>query len=350
MSGPCGVLSRLRTLLAEFSRRKQRTVALLRASNAASGGLWFVPTLSEGWHWTQGTRVVGRFGRTEGVHGSVVKRAAIGVLAGFAPPLIVWRPAGEHGRTGRHVMVTKDDGGLVFDRVAGQVTHHRASALPSEYRDRRDLLGTYYDTPAYALSPDRRVVREQLIPGRPLALADKEAKVDAAHRILAQNTRLVSEQNHDGDCAHLVRASFEHILAQPLGEALRAEVEGTRTRLMKRAPLWRTLISHGDLTPLNVLLGPGGRPIVIDLEDARVLPYFYDAASMLARDADLWAAARAGEFDQDVDEIRSAACDEDPLDLLDATRVVALIAAADHALRYGGDAVRTLGTLWPRAV
>lgn len=353
-------VDRLQMTYSEFTRRKRQVAGLLRVAGDAAGGLWVILDLHRAWHVSALLRALRELEMVPGVPGSRVKRLGVTAFAALTPPIFVWRASlGAAGPSthsgGKQVLVTKHDGGLVFDHRARRVTHYRAQPLPTAYRENRNLLSEHFEIPAFELSADRRVLRERLLPGMHLADAPLTDKLVAAHSLLRQSAEVV-RQHHTGVGSEVVGESLELILqVLPDGELAR-QVREVSPSLLEQSQNWPEALSHGDLTPLNVLVPTGvgaattsswsGQPTVIDLEDARPLPYFYDAFSVLGRDPELWRATRSGEFDVDLDRIRLAAGGGDPLDLLMAARAVAVIAAADHCRRYGGDVTRTLAQLW----
>ena len=194
------------------------------------------------------------------------------------------------------------------------------------------------------------MLREDLVEGIHLAQGCPVAKVRAARTLARQSAGLVTA--HRGANARgLVGSALTTVTATLHSKELLEEVDAEAPRLLALASAWPMTLSHGDLTGLNVILSPGegcgAEPVVIDLEDARDLPYFYDWTSLLVRDRDLWEACLDGEFAQEIAALTDAAGGHEPVDLITAAQVVALIAAADHATRYGGDADHTLGSLWP---
>ena len=344
-----------RGAMTAFSLRKQRVARLIVAADSAAWGLWIVPSLGAAWHWSDSKRAAQNFAPPPGLRGRRRTRVGIAVVVALAGPAFVWvPPTPRESRTvnkgGTHVIVTKGDGCLVFDYRAMRVTHYRDPALPETYRASRDELSAYFTVPAYELSPARTVLREDLVEGIPLAQGELRAKVCAAHILARQSAQVVAA--HRGSHAFtMIDSALRDVIGALHGDELRAEVVREAPRLRACAPEWPMSLSHGDLTGLNVILAPRPgcppEPVVIDLEDARDLPYFYDWTSLLVRDPDLWQECLDGEFANDITALTHAAGGKTQVDLITAAQVVALIATADHANRYGGEVEHTLGALWP---
>ena len=166
-----------------------------------------------------------------------------------------------------------------------------------------------------------------------------------ARDLLRRYSRLAHRES-TGSSAEVVEQALETVLGVDLPRDLDAGVRALRERLGARPRAWSLVPSHGDITLTNLIADRTGNYLLIDFEDARDLPYFYDPCSLLIQDDQLWRAALAGEFDAEMEALRIAARDPELMDLRVAAQTCAVIAAAAHFSAYGGDVAFALRRVW----
>lgn len=247
------------------------------------------------------------------------------------------------------VRLTKADGLIAFDRAHGSVVHIRNRPLAPGYSAHRDLLSTHLPNPSWSLAPDRTVLTERLAAGTLLAAAPLDTRLAVARSVVEAYTRATAA-GRTGDAAELVTDAVGWAAAVAGVSAVAgAELTAVQHRFTDLAGTWPLVLSHGDLTALNLLVAPDGSWSAIDFEDAGLLPYFHDSYSLLLRDPDLMASLHHGDLDATLRSLHAAAGvppgpggDDHGLYL----RATALLAAARHARAHGGTAA-TLERLWP---
>lgn len=342
-AGVPGPLGRVVRLVRVVRGRKREVVRRLSDGTAPRAGGWWRVGLDE-------ARVLAlpRPGRRGG--GLVADHAAgparsrpLRWAVRLVPPLVVRRP-GPRDVGGVHLLVTKSGGAVLLDPGAGVVVHERAVPFDAAYPGRREAVAAYLPVRPGALSADRRVLREPLVAGRPLHRAPVAARRAVLRDVAARSAAAAGTGRPGGATAAVAAAVDAALAAAPrlpadLVAALRADAPALRDA----AATWPAVVAHGDLTGENVLLADDGTWGLVDLEDARPLPWFADALSLLLRDPDLgpaWAAGREPDLLAPL-RLPGVAPDERTWG-----RAAALLAAAHHAGQHGGDVARTLPPLW----
>lgn len=260
-----------------------------------------------------------------------LKSRLIHVRRVLAQPRFVHVPAGSGVAVS--AAVTKQGGLVLFDVSQDWVTHVRSVPLPSEYAERRQALSAWYPNPEWAVDDDGRVLRERFAVGRPANVLSRDERCAIFRDLL----RLAAAR------AGASRSGRSTVTADiPLLDALgSASVERWR-----RAARLETVmvLGHGDATPENVI-GHAGTWQLIDFEDAREVPYLYDALSFVVRDADVLASFLRGDVDADWRDALAAAGHDPAMDKTQWLDAAALLAADHHSREHGGDALYTLRRL-----
>lgn len=236
------------------------------------------------------------------------------------------------------VLMTKDGGLVGFDRADSIVTHLRRTPLPADYRERRAALEKVYRAVEWHLDDDGRLLREARVPGRPARFWEPADRVALLRDVLAVSTTRLAADTVRKPLVVDARAALDRLSGQSRWDdvARAAETAG-------EVP-W--VLSHGDLTPENVL-GQGPEEWgPIDFEDARPAPFFFDALSLAVRDDAMRAALISGALAKEWSDLLAAA-GVDPVILTPAIAMdaVALIAADHHHREHGGDFSYTLASL-----
>jgi O-antigen/teichoic acid export membrane protein len=333
-----------------WEREQKRTLAaLLRdAAPHLRKGRWSLPTVASAFHTGRDGRVArrdaeGRRRPPRGVKEKLVRRRTR--LAG---PRSVNVRNGNLSSGAVEAMMTKERGLVLFDRSGGSVTHVRREAFPVSYEANREALSQAIPNPPWTLAADRKVLREGLASGAEFSRAPLKLRLAAVRSVAGAYTELTgccsSETAVPAVDSALRRALGDHDNAQP---AIRAELEALAPEIRAGAEQWPLVLSHGDMTGLNLLVAEDGRWSAIDFEDAGPRPYFFDPYVLLLRDAALLDALRAGELDEDFARLHRAAGNRDGADHELLLRAAALLAADYHAATHGGRFWYSLARNWP---
>ncbi|MFB4349371.1 phosphotransferase [Microbacterium sp. CR_7] len=234
------------------------------------------------------------------------------------------------------VLMTKDGGLVGFDRLDTTVTHLRRSPLPAEYRERRTTLDTVYPAVRWRLSDDRLTLVEQHVMGSPSSAWGGADRIELLRRLLREGAAR-AEKTPDRR-PMLDASSRSELPSSPRWHDLRVA-----DAALGPVP-W--LMSHGDLTPENVIGRGPDAWAPIDFEDARPTPFFYDPLSLAVRDRTLRATLVSGDVDEEwTGLVRAAGLDPQVLTPQIALDAVALIAAVHHHREHRGDLGYTLRSL-----
>lgn len=327
-----------------FARERAAKSALAAAlrdrSGALAPGRWRIldtrsavlPAPGEGW-WAIFSQVERRRG---------VKRAMLDIRRLLASPRRTDVDGPEAGTDSAHlpvrVLMTKDGGLVGFDRADSTVTHLRRTPLPPEYRQRRRELGEVYAAVEWHLDDEGTLLTEARVPGRPARYWATADRIALLRVVLELSTARLTRDTPRAPLVADSRAALGALSGEPRWDRVARVAE-----IVGDVP-W--VVSHGDLTPENIL-GHGAEEWgPIDFEDARPAPFFYDALSLAVRDGEMRAALSRGDLAKEWRDLLAAAgVDSSILTPTIAMDVVAVTAAEHHRREHGGDFAYTLASL-----
>lgn len=261
------------------------------------------------------------------------RKAALGARRLLAAPMFVNVPGA--GRAGR-VQLTKDAGLIGFDDDHHEVWHLRRTPLPPHYELMRASLSKVYPNPAWSLSTDSLVLREDMVVGEPASTWG----LDQRRHLLLDLLRIAAGRAGSSDAD--VRPPLEAIgefAAEVAAVGDRWAILIDHARSMRAVP-W--IVSHGDVTPENVIGHDGGWQM-IDFEDMRRAPFFQDALSLVVFDADLIGDVTEGRFDEAWGTLLDAAkVSHEELPLRLTLELTAVLTATYHGRAHGGRIANSL--------
>ncbi|BDZ45924.1 oligosaccharide flippase family protein [Naasia aerilata] len=334
-----------------WEREQKRTFAelLQQAAPHLREGRWSLPTVSSAFHTGREGRLASQGAAARRRPPRNAKERIVRRRTELAGPRTITVPGGDPRGGAVEALLTKDRGLVLFDRTGGSVTHVRRAPFPAGYEEHREALSQVLPNPSWSLTEDRTVLREGLASGVEFSRAPLDLRVATVHGVVRAYTAL-ARSARSGDARAAVDAALTRAAESREGapKAIVAEVEALAPQLRAAASAWPLVLSHGDLTGLNLLVAEDGGWSAIDFEDAGLRPYFYDPYVLLLRDAELLAALRTGEFDEDFAALGAAAgAPAGDHELL--LRAAALLAAEHHARTHGGRFWFSLGRSWPPA-
>lgn len=339
--------------MSEGSRReraqKQEFAALIRDSQSSlTPGRWRLLDMRTAY--VEGTpRDLIREVSAGLARASGARRKALALRRLFAAPRSVTIASigpnadlGEPALSLDHLIVTKDRGLIGFDRTGATVVHLRRTPFAAHYRQRRVSLAETYPMLSWRLSADSRILIEGRALGEALAHWSATDKVALVRTVLRAVAGAVARSEETGPLIDAEAADLVD-LARGRDEDARW-LDALRTSRESAPVPW--ILTHGDLTPENII-GRGPEDWApIDFEDARPAPFFFDPVSLIIRDQHLRSAALSGAFAVEWDALLAAASIEPrALSLPVAMDMVALGAAMHHHRSHGGDFRYTLMSL-----
>jgi hypothetical protein len=215
-------------------------------------------------------------------------QATLGLLSGS--PLLWVRRRGGVPRYGA-IYRTKAGNLLMFDRTREVVLRRARQPYDAVYVAKRREISGLLPGPDWHVTK-RGDLEEAIVTGRPALIASDADKADVLARLmLAYEAGLAAE--HTTSAASLVAALVREASSDEAEDATYAAfVRAATVQLSAYAARWPTILSHGDLSGMNVLITDDGY-CVIDYDDVCEQPYFYDLALFAMRDRSL-ASSRAG--------------------------------------------------------
>jgi hypothetical protein len=273
---------------------------------------------------------------------------AVAMVRVLMPPLWVWVPRqgrrkvprSAHlgtfapARTAAVVLLAPTGRSAVcFDRAGETVTRVAiGTPMPRRIIAIRRVLQSYLPMPAFDVTEDRQVLREDLIDGSPffeLSATDRTAVFEA---LLTHYTTLVRHERRSPRPATVAMA-FGAAASLAQRNPSWAHLVALRDEALTAAAAWPCVPSHGDLSAMNLVVA-NGRVRLIDFEFAEVLPFFYDLVKLTLDEAscgrdDLLVGIRpGGRFDRPWRELwASAGLPSAPDSLVPVFTVVVVIYA-----------------------
>ena len=227
-------------------------------------------------------------------------------LLGLALPSAFWNGRGGADATGYPLAVATYDGGVVLlDPDRGRVARrHAGGAFPPTYTELRTRLGRHLELPAFEVRDGGRLVIEDFVRGQHFLDVGTARQVEVLREITRRYARLTANES-EGVCSDLVSATMSAARRAPLPPELSRLLD--LVPVEKAAGSWPMVPSAMDATVRNLIV-VDGRPVLIDLGDVRLDPFFAFPIGMIANARpDGLAAYLDGELDSDVAALFAAA-------------------------------------------
>lgn len=324
-------LGRLPALRAE---RRRMAVALRSHAALLRPGPWVVltPRIARHWLATRGEHPARSTGSAARATGSSAWAPARLLARHLLTSAIVPTRAAGRGDAGRVsarcTVVVRNaitDDLVLLDRRRGVVVRTHRHAPTAAALDARARLGRYVDLPDARVDPAAGITVEEYVEGRHLADLGPGERRAALRALLDAHARLIAGEG-SGSSAPTMTSALRVAERVELPAELRAALTEHADALAELAAACPMVPAHGDMSADNILMCDG-RPVLIDLEWADVLPAFYDPLWLVLREAvsdgrrDLLRAYGAGRFD---DELR-AACRVADIPFQASTRTLLLL-------------------------
>lgn len=300
-------LSRLSALRAE---RRRMAVALRSHAALLRPGPWVVLTPRIARHWLAVRD--GRHARFKGsatrAYGSSAwapaRLLARHLLTSAIVPMRATRRDDARRVSARCTVVVRNaitNDLVLLDRRRGVVVRTHRQAATAAALDARARLGRYVDLPQARAHPAAGITVEEYVEGRHLADLGPGERRAALRALVDAHARLIAGEG-SGSSGATLASSLRVAERVELPPELRSALTGHADALAELAAACPLVPAHGDMSADNLLVRDG-RPVLIDLEWADVLPAFYDPLWLVLREAvsdgrsDLLRAYGAGCFD-----------------------------------------------------
>lgn len=229
----------------------------------------------------------------------------------WLPPLAL--RVGRDSRGPFTIAVAADDGGLVLlaqDR--GQVARTYGSReIDSDYVALRRRYERHLPTPSFEVAGEGRLIVEEFVVGRHFAELAPSHQVDVAKEVFARYTSLTRDES-EGFAQDWVEESLRAVREgnAPAEVAQLLQAEG----LPLSSPQWPTVPSATDASVKNVIVRPDGSPVLIDLGNLRLDPFFYYPVGLVAMArGHVLEQFLTGDLDAELNELYAAAGARPPL-------------------------------------
>lgn len=237
------------------------------------------------------------------------------------------------------IAVAADDGGLVLLAPEhGRVARTYGSReIDGDYIALRRRYMEHVLTPRFEVAEGGRLLIEEFVQGRHFADLPPEGQVDVVKKVLTRYASLTRDEGED-PAQDWVEESL-HGVEKGNAPAEVGRLLSTRD-LRLTATQWPTVPSATDASVKNVIVRPDGSPVLIDLGNLRLDPFFYYPVGLVAMArGQVLDEYLTGGLDAELDELYAAARALPPVGKDGRTAVLALrLAMTSHrdAVAVGG--------------
>ncbi|MBA2316201.1 MAG: phosphotransferase [Euzebyales bacterium] len=173
---------------------------------------------------------------------------------------------------------------VLLDPKEGLVLRtHRSSPPSPAVLEARRRLARHLAMPSWEVRPEVPGMTEEYVEGDHLAALPQSEQEAVVRELLVAQGRLAADEG-EGSTAAVLQGALQVVDRVDAPVSLRAELDRERPRLAVVAERCPLVPAHGDMSSDNLVVRDG-RPVIIDLEWAGMLPFGYDPLWLLLEEA-----------------------------------------------------------------